>query len=123
VHLFALVFACGFLVITAGAASARTDDQAVLRLVDLAPVTFRGSDFVARETVRVTVTRQNNTFAKTVRANAQGAFRVTFGLIAIDVCRGYVRAIATGDRGSRAAFKRACRSPDPQPWFRAPTRL
>jgi hypothetical protein len=108
------VLAFGLLAAQAGASSGLTNERATIRLVDMAPVTFRGSEFAARESVRVTVVRQTKRFSKTVRANAQGAFRVTFGLIAIDVCRGTIQVTATGDRGSRATFKRACRPPLPK---------
>lgn len=114
--MLAVVLALAVLAVAAGNASARTDRQAaVLRLVDMAPVTFRGSQFVSGEDVRVTLHRQRKAFVRNVHANANGAFTVRFGLVAIDVCRGIVSVIASGDRGSRATYRRPCRPPDPTP--------
>jgi hypothetical protein len=100
------------LAVLAGAAleaSARTERRAALRLVDVGPVTFRGSEFVSHESVRVILTRQRRQLVRNVRANEQGVFRVGFGLVAMEVCRGAVTVSASGDRGSRASYRRPCR--------------
>jgi hypothetical protein len=111
VRAIALVLALAVLAVAAWQASAATERRATLRLVDVAPVTFRGSAFVPRESVRVTLTRQGRRFVRNARANERGAFNVRFGLVAIDVCRGAVAVSASGDRGTRATFKRPCRPP------------
>jgi hypothetical protein len=107
----AIVLLLALVVVTVGAleAAAKPERRASLRLVDDAPVTFRGSAFAPREEVRVTLTRQGRRFVRNTRASARGVFRVRFGLIAIDVCRGAIRVVASGDRGSRATYRRACR--------------
>ena len=90
-------------------ASAHTERTARLRLVDVAPVTFRGSAFAPREDVRVVLVRQGRRFVRNAQANERGSFRVGFGLVALDVCRGAVTVSASGDRGSRATYRRPCR--------------
>jgi hypothetical protein len=104
-----LTLALAIVVGAASGASAHTERRASLRLVDVAPVTFGGSEFVSRESVRVTLTRQNRRFVRNARANGRGAFSVRFGLVALDVCLGAVTVSATGDRGSRATYRRPCR--------------
>jgi hypothetical protein len=100
------------LVVAAAAAveaSAGLERRATLRLVDVAPVTFRGSAFAPREGVRVVLVRQSRRFVRNAQANGRGTFRVRFGLVALDVCRGAVTVSAAGDRGSRATYRRPCR--------------
>jgi hypothetical protein len=114
-----LVLALAVLGAAAWEASARTQQQSALRLVDVAPVTFHGSAFRTDEVIRVVLTRQDRRFVRTTRANARGAFDVRFGLLAIDVCRGAITVSASGDRGSRATYRRACRPLNLRPPLRA----
>jgi hypothetical protein len=104
-----LLLALAVLSVAAFEAAAGPERRASLRLVDDAPVTFRGSAFAPREEVRVTLTRQGRRFVRDARASARGTFEVRYGLLAVDVCRGAIRVVASGDRGSRASYRRACR--------------
>jgi hypothetical protein len=105
--------ACVALAFLGVSAQASTVRAPVLRLVDIAPVTFRGTGFARLERVRVTLTRNGRTTTRSARANNAGAFRVGFGLVALDPCLGAIVVRATGARGSRATFRRACQAPRP----------
>ena len=48
---------------------------------------------------------------RAVRATEIGSFRLPYGLVALDPCRGFILAKATGSNGSRATWKRPCRRP------------
>ena len=85
----------------------------VIRLVDVAPVVFRGTAFAPVERVRVSLTRNGRTMTRRTRASRGGAFRVSFGLVALDPCRGAIVVRAVGGRGSRATYRRACQEPRP----------
>jgi hypothetical protein len=76
-----------------------------LRLVSDAPVTFRGAGFGAREHVRLVVVGGGRVVKRLVAGTA-GGFVVRIVGVDANACRGF-SAIATGDRGSRAWFKRA----------------
>jgi hypothetical protein len=117
VRLVALVLPLVALAGGMGVASASPErqSQTALRLVDVAPVTFRGTGFESGESVRVTLSRQRNSLVRNVQAGAMGAFTAKFGWVAVDVCRGAVVVTATGAQGSRATYKRLCRPPDPVP--------
>ena len=71
----------------------------------------RGTHFIAREQVLVTLTASERRI-KTVRTSAAGVFNADFGSIFIDPCDAFsVRAV--GSRGDRALLKipqRACSS-------------
>ena len=77
----------------------------MLRLVRATPFTVRGTHFVARERIRVTVVA-NVRRVHVVRANAVGTFTTAFQDVTIpDRCTaGYVIS-ARGNRGSVAALK------------------
>jgi hypothetical protein len=75
-----------------------------LRVVTLRPFTVRGLNFKPREFVRVTAIATMRS-VRTVRATRLGTFRVDFGSVLIDPCAGF-RAVAQGNRGSRASVVR-----------------
>jgi hypothetical protein len=97
------------LVAAAGCVASSTPAVAtrpVLRMSDEAPLTFRGSGFHANERVSVRVAAVSGGRAvHRVTAGSGGRFTVRFQGMNADACRGLV-ATATGDRGSRATFKR-----------------
>jgi hypothetical protein len=99
---------------SAGSADAPSTRAPQLRLVDLAPVKLRGTLFLPGEAVRVTLTVRR-TWVRHTRANRSGTFTVSFGLVAIEPCRGSVIGRALGARGSRARFERECRPTQPAP--------
>jgi hypothetical protein len=79
--------------------------HATLRLMDAAPVAFRGTGFKTRERVRVVVTAKTRV-AKSVTASTGGVFVVHFAGMDESSCVGFT-ATAVGSDGSRASFKRA----------------
>jgi hypothetical protein len=85
--------------------------------VSLTPLTLRGAGFVPGEAVRVELApgRGRKRAVRTAHATAAGSFRVRYALVALEPCHGIVIATATGSRGSRATWKRACRPPYEQP--------
>ena len=95
-----------------GAASAKgsADRAPSLRLVDVSPVTFRGAGFARLERVRVALTRNGRTTARRTRSSRAGTFPVSYGLLALDPCRGAIVVSAIGGLGSRATYRRACHS-------------
>jgi len=108
-----VLVACVTLVLGAAPAEGSADRAPSLRLVDVFPITFRGAGFARLEQVRVALTRNGRTTARRVRTSRAGTFRVSFGLIAIDPCRGAIVVRATGALGSRATYRRACHAPRP----------
>jgi len=85
--------------------SAAGVSRPVLRLVDSSPVTFRGAGFVPNEHVRVVLVEKTRAY-RSVVASAEGRFVVRFPGADANDCMGF-SAIAVGDRGSRATYKRA----------------
>lgn len=77
----------------------------LLRIVDTDPVTLRGAGFRASERVTVVVRAGARARGRAV-ANAAGGF--TLRLVGVDAnaCKGF-SAVAVGNEGSRAVFKRA----------------
>jgi hypothetical protein len=112
VRLIAFV-ACLVLVLGAAPAEGSADRAPSLRLVDLVPVTFRGAGFARLEQVRVALSRNGRTTVRRARSSTSGTFRVSFGLLALDPCRGAIVVRATGGLGSRATYRRACHAPRP----------
>jgi hypothetical protein len=104
---------CVTLVLGAAPAEGSADRAPSLRLVDVSPVTFRGGGFVRLEQVRVALTRNGRTTIRRTRSSGAGTFRVSFGLLALDPCRGAIVVRATGVLGSRATYRRACHAPRP----------
>jgi hypothetical protein len=82
-----------------------------------APLTLRGTGFASGEAVRVDLLpgRGRQRVVRAARANAAGSFRVAYGLVALEPCRGVILAAATGSTGRRATWKRPCRPPHEQP--------
>jgi hypothetical protein len=108
-----VLVACVALVLGAASAEGSADRAPSLRLVDVFPVTFRGAGFARLERVRVALTRNGRTTARRTRSSQAGTFRVSFGLLALDPCRGAIVVRATGGLGSRATYRRACQAPRP----------
>jgi hypothetical protein len=86
-------------------AAARPATRPALRLMDASPVAFRGSGFKAQERVRVSVYAGVRT-TKRVIAGVRGRFVVRFSNLDPNACTGF-SAIAIGNEGSRAIFKRS----------------
>lgn len=104
--LLAVVIAAGLVGVgSAVPSAARGEARPVLRLVDTSPVTFRGAGFAANEHVRVVLAEKSRTVRRVV-ASAEGRFLVRFPGADANECMGF-SAIAVGDRGSRATYKRA----------------
>jgi hypothetical protein len=86
-------------------AAARPTTRPALRLMDASPVAFRGSGFKAQERVRVSVYAGVRA-TKRVTAGVRGRFVVRFSNLDSNACTGF-SAIAIGNKGSRASFKRS----------------
>jgi hypothetical protein len=85
-------------------ASARAVSRPALRLMDAGPVAFRGTGFKPHERVRISVYAGERA-AKRVVAGARGRFVVRFAGLNPNACAGF-SALAVGNEGSRAVFKR-----------------
>jgi hypothetical protein len=85
-------------------ASARAATRPALRLVDTSPVAFRGTGFEAHERVRISVYAGTRA-TRRVTAGLRGAFTVRFAGLDPSACAGF-SALAVGNEGSRASFKR-----------------
>jgi hypothetical protein len=88
----------------AGPTTALTTRPA-LRLAEPSPLMFSGTGFRASEHVRV-VAIAGKPATHWVTAGARGRFAVRFRGMSADTCRG-LTAVAIGDLGSRATYKRA----------------
>jgi hypothetical protein len=84
---------------------ARTTIRPTLRLMDTSPIAFRGAGFKAHERVRVSVYAGERA-TKRLTAGARGRFVVRFSGLDPNACVGF-SAVAVGNEGSRASFKRA----------------
>ena len=91
-------------VLAATFASARAATRPALRLVDTSPVAFRGTGFKAHERVRVSVYAGTRATRRTT-AGLRGGFTVRFAGLNPSACAGF-SAVAVGNKGSRASFKR-----------------
>jgi hypothetical protein len=100
VLLLAATFAGGIAGATTAAAT-----QPSLRLGSESPLMFSGSGFRSGEHVRV-VAVAGRRAVHWVTAGSRGRFVVRFRGMNADVCRG-LAAVAVGDEGSRATYKRA----------------
>jgi hypothetical protein len=89
----------------AALASARVATRPTLRLMDASPVVFRGTGFKAHERVRVSVYAGARA-TKRVEAGARGGFVARFSNLDPNACVGF-SAVAVGNEGSRASFKRS----------------
>jgi hypothetical protein len=99
-----LLVAIAALAVTA-LASARAATRPALRLMDASPVAFRGVGFKARERVRVSVYAGERA-TKRLTAGARGGFVARFAGLDPNSCTGF-SAVAVGNEGSRASFKRS----------------
>jgi hypothetical protein len=99
----------GLLVVAAAlavsVASARAVARPALRLMDASPVAFRGTGFKPHERVRISVYAGERA-AKRVVASVRGRFVVRFSNLDPNACAGF-GAVAVGNEGSRAVFKRS----------------
>lgn len=86
-------------------AAGRVTARPTLRLMDASPVAFRGAGFKAHERVRVSVYAGARA-TKRVVAGVRGRFVVRFSNLDPSACTGF-SAIAIGNEGSRASFKRS----------------
>jgi hypothetical protein len=75
-----------------------------LRLIDSAPLTIRGSEFVRGERVRIEVRVAGETSSRTTRAGTTGGFVVSFAGATFDHCTGLF-VVAVGATGTRATLK------------------
>ena len=73
--------------------------------MDASPIAFRGAGFKAHERVRVSVYAGERA-TKRVLAGSRGGFVARFSNLDPNACVGF-SAVAVGNEGSRASFKRA----------------
>ncbi len=102
---FGLLLVSAALVAGSALASAENDlraPRATLLPTSLQPLKLRGTRFVPRERIRVTVSSSHGTMSAKLSARTDGTFVVSFP--GFDLCNG-VSAAASGDRGSRASFQ------------------
>jgi hypothetical protein len=92
---------CALGSVTAGDA---TTTHPRLRLLDTASVSFHGIGFQSRERVRVAAYIRERT-VKRVVVGPRGGFVVRFADLQADRCAAF-SAVAVGNQGSRATFKR-----------------
>jgi hypothetical protein len=103
---FGFAATCFAVALTATALAASAGPKANLMLASTAPVKVVGTHFKIRESVKVTLSLQQETFVRQVRATSRGTFTVRFdGARIIDRCSAGLRITAVGARGSRAAVK------------------
>jgi len=76
-----------------------------LRIVGAAPVTVRGTGFVARERVHVTVRTATRTVVRSARASAAGAFTVRFAGVRLGPCAAIAARGSRGDHASVAQHR------------------
>jgi hypothetical protein len=77
-----------------------------LRLVDVSPITVRGTDFKAKELVRVMFVQGSTKVIRRTRATVHGGFRTSAGEdMRLDRCGDFLLVSAAGGRGSRASLK------------------
>jgi hypothetical protein len=88
----------------ADATRPRPDRAAKLTVMNMKPLTFRGTRFLSAEKVRLTVVAGGERFVRRLTASRAGAFTQRFPTVMVDRCN-RLMAVATGSRGSRAAIK------------------
>lgn len=76
----------------------------VLRVRSLAPFEARGSGFRPVERIRLVLTVEGETHAKSVRAASTGRFVARFLAVRVDECTAWTLR-ATGSRGSGASTR------------------
>jgi hypothetical protein len=78
----------------------------MLRLVDASPITVRGTNFKAKELVRITFVQGTTKRTRRVRATIGGRFSTSAGEdVRLDRCGDLLLVTALGGRGSRASLK------------------
>ena len=87
----------------AGVASAATKPTLRLRSVD--PITVAGSQFRAKERVRLVVTIASESWKRSAVATRAGTFEIVVGAMQLGRCAG-LGIRATGSKGSTATLKR-----------------
>jgi hypothetical protein len=98
---FALIFAV--LAVATASASAGTI-KATLRVVDLTPLTVRGTGFHAEQSVRVAVRRDGTLLARrTIRSGIRGGFTTRFAAVSLGHSCGSAVAITARDASGRLA--------------------
>jgi hypothetical protein len=92
-----------------GGSSAAVGGVAVaprVALVATYPVSIRGTGFRAAERVRVEVVAGSETMTRAATGSAAGTFAMRMPRLSASNCQGFSMT-ATGNKGSRASFKRA----------------
>jgi len=103
---------CGALLlgtaVTGGSSAAVSRETAKPRLVllDTDPVTFRGVGFQSAERVQVTAADGDHAVRRAATGSSNGTFTMRVPGVDANDCEGF-SAIATGNKGSRAYYKRA----------------
>jgi hypothetical protein len=77
-----------------------------------APLTVRGSGFLARERVLVRVFDAGTSARRAVTTGARGGFRIVFESLSVPSCGDFVVS-AAGSDGSRVTWKRVTECPQP----------
>ena len=88
-----------------GAAGAREAAKPWRLLVDSDPVTFRGIGFQAAERVQLTAADGDRAVRRAATGSSAGTFTMRVPGVDANDCEGF-SAFATGDKGSRASYKR-----------------
>jgi len=98
-----------FVLFAVACTSASTDasvSRPTLRLVDASPLTVRGTNFKAKELVRVTFVQGTTRKTTRARATIRGRFSSSAGEdVRLDRCGDLLLVTAVGGRGSRASLK------------------
>jgi hypothetical protein len=113
----ALVAALLVAVVSSTSVSAAGTRAPALRVVDLTPITVRGTGFRPGERVRLVLTADSR-HVRTVLAGGAGGFIARFGAVYEDYCARF-QLRATGSSGAVAVTVRkpplSCAAPDPVP--------
>jgi hypothetical protein len=86
-------------------ASAGSDRQTRVRMLDMAPLTLRGVGFARDERVSLKVSLGEQTTARKLRANDAGVFTTTFRELRYGRCGGSLAVKAVGSHGSRVSWE------------------
>jgi hypothetical protein len=89
-----------------GTAGAREAAKPRLLLLDSDPVMFRGVGFEASERVQLTATDGDHAVRRAATSSSNGTFTMLVPGVDANDCEGF-SAIATGNKSSRAYYKRA----------------
>jgi hypothetical protein len=95
------------------AAAGRVAAAPRIVLLDTDPVSVRGTNFKSAERVQVEVVAGSKTMTRSTTGSSAGAFTMRMAGMDPNACQGF-SVTATGNKGSRATFKRAPgQCPDP----------